>query len=261
MSNNNQNNTNNKQHGNDDKLRITIRDCASFVDDCEVFRHHKTSKEFCERYVNPIFRSTFKDFDGSFPSLLNTAQGPKMYIDLQFSKKNQVNSGAKYEALIERNSMAAKSGKDTFSKVQALNSRLNSSRIYDLTDEAKELLSDFNPGEKDPYKIKWKDKMVETSGQNNAGIISTSVNIITLDPIVMIRHYYGKFIKVNGQVTDRLAEYDIKVVRQIQNVYNPQPTVELLLEILCYDRANAERSIMASTGNMQFNSRPIYPAR
>ena len=252
--NNNQNQSNQKE-----KLRITIKDPASFVDEAEMFKRHMTSREFCEKIVNPIFKGTFKDFDGSYCSLINTNQGPKMFVDLHFSKSNQV-STAPYEALELRASNIKNNG-DTFSRVVALSSRLDTSRIYLLTEEAKELLSDFVPGEKDPKKIKWKDRMIETSGKNWRGVDSANVRIINLDPMVMIRRYYGKFIKINGQKTDRLAEYDLKIVKHIQNAYNPQAGVDLLLELSCYDRANAERSIIAGGGAPSFNTNPMYPAR
>lgn len=252
--NNNQNNNDKKA----EKLRITIKDCASFVDEAEMFKRHMTSREFCEKIVNPIFKGTFKDFDGSYCTLINTNQGPKMFVDLHFSKSNQV-SNAAYDALIPK-AVAVKNNGDTFSRVLALSSRLDVSRIYNLTDEAKELLSDFIPGEKDPKKIKWKERMVETSGQNWRGVNSANVRITNLDPLVMMRAYYGKYIKLNGKVTDRVAEYDLKVVKHIQNAYNPQSGVDLLLELSCYDRANAERSIVTLGGTPNFNNNPMYPA-
>lgn len=259
MGNNNQKyqNSNNQQQEHE-KLRIDIKDPASFVDEAEVFTRHMTSREFCERVVNPLFKGTFKDFDGSYCTLMNTTQGPKMFIDLHFSKSNQT-SNAPYEALIEKTQKIKNSG-DTFSRVQALSSKMNSSRIYDLTDEAKELLSDFNPGEKDPKKIKWKDKMTETSGTNTRGIMSANVKIVTFDPIVIVRKFYGRYIQLNGQKTDRAAEYNIEVVKQIQNMYTPNSGVELLLKLTCYDRNNAERSIIASGGMPQLTSNPMYPA-
>lgn len=257
MGNNNQNNSNNSNNSSE-KLRIRNNDCKSFVSDSEVFSMNRTSKWFCENVVNALFKNVFKDYDGSYCTLINTNQGPRVFVDLHFSKSNRV-SNAPYEALIEKSQKLKNSG-DTFSRVQSLNSKMNSSRIYELTQEAKDILSEFNPGEHDPKKIKWKDKMVETSGQNINGIVGANVKIITLDPIKMIKEVYGKYIKLSdGKLTDHIAEYSIEPVKQIQNMYTPGAGVELLLKLSCYDRGNVERSIMASGAVPQVTNNPMYP--
>lgn len=260
MGNNNQNQGNRQQQKRDDKYHISVKDPASFLDRAEKYECHMTSREFCETIVNPLFKGTFKDCNGSYCSLMNTSGGPKMFVDLHFSKSNSQVSNAPYECLIEK-SVALSNATDTFSRVQALNNKIKTSGIYDITKEARDILSDFNPGEKDPDKINWKQKIIETNDNSQRGIgTSAYVKIITFDPVLIVKNYFGKYIKVNGKVTDRIAEYNVEVVKQIQNVYNPHGGVDLLLKISCYDRKNAEKSIMASGSFPQYTLNPMYTA-
>lgn len=258
MGNNNQNQRGNNQQQQSDKLRITVNDNDDiFLNGVEKFERTMTSREFCETIVNPLFKCTFKDFDGSYCTLMNTTQGPKMFVDLHFSKSNQI-SNAGYDCLIEK-SVALKSNGDTFSRVMALSNKINSNRIYDMTREAKELLSEFNPGEKDPNKIKWKDKMVETNEQSVNGIGNTAVvKLITFDPVSIARCRLGNRLKINGK--DRYVEYTVDVIKHIQNVYNPNGGVELLLKVTAYDKENAQKSIMSSGLISQYGANPMYRA-
>lgn len=258
MANNNQkNNGNNQQQSTKkDPLRIYIEDPASFTDDTEKFTRYMTTKEFCERIVNPIFKGTFRDFDGSYCQLVNTDKGPKIFVDLNFSKSGQI-SNAKYFALVEKSTKTS-NGTDTFSKIQALNSKLNSTKIFDLTPEGEEILSEFVPGVKNIKDIKWAQRMVETSEKSFSGITSTNVKIAMLDPLPMLKKYYGTRIKLGNKVTDKQAIYDIRAIKPIQNGYSPNP--EILLELACYDRANSERAIMSLGGSPVYNTAPMYRA-
>lgn len=242
MGNNNQNNaTENKEN-----LRIEVKTPIPFNPELSVKTYK--SQTIADEIINPIFNSTFKDYKGC---MINVEATGKVTVDLFFVKGRV--SDAPYEALEQ---IGVKKGSDTLSRIQRVNQLSSRNKIYQLTENGKELLSEFMLNKNKKGEINWNQSYVEIEGITETGIRQATGKVLRLDLNIIIRKAFG-YRNSDGNKT----YFNVTPLRRLVP-YNPMPgaplTNDWLLRIECLD-ANATEDTLKMLGNGAFaNGIPMY---
>lgn len=243
MSNNNQNNAtvNNKK-----KLRISVTEKIPFEPELSVKTYK--SQIIADEIINPMFNATFKDYKGC---MINVNGIGKCTVDLYFVKGKV--SDAEYEAL---ENIGVKKGTDTLSRIQRVNQLSSRNKIYQLTDNAKELLYDFMINKNKKGEVNWNQSYVEIEGVTETGIRQATGKVIGLDLNLILREAYG-FRNEQGNTT----YFNVTPLRRLIP-FNQMPgaplTNDWLLRVECLD-ANATEDTLKMLGNGAIaNGIPMY---
>lgn len=252
MGNNNQKNTN--ENGKREKLRIEIKNPSNFKDEQELGIKTLKSQQIADKYVNPMFKPLFKDYKGC---MINIEEYPNGYrrvvVDLYFVKG--IVSDAPYEALVP---IASTKGTDTLSRIQHVSMMNNRNKIYQLTDEAKELLSDLCIIKNKNGEVLWDKTYTEIDSVTEIGVKQATGRVMRLDLNIILRKYYGYTSKDGSK-----QYFNVTPLRRLQNM-TPIPGSPInndwLLRIECLDEKATEESLKL-LGNTGFvNGIPMYQA-
>ena len=247
MGNNNQNNA--TENTNKDNLRIEVKTPIPFHPELSVKTYK--SQIIADEIINPIFNSTFKDYKGCMINVEGNGPMTRCTVDLFFVKGKV--SDAPYEALEQ---IGVKKGTDTLSRIQRVNQLSSRNKIYQLTDNAKELLSEFMINKNKKGEIDWNQSDVESEGVTETGMRQATGKVLRLDLNIIVRKAFG-YRNSTGSKT----YFNVTPLRRLVP-YNQMPGAPLsndwLLRIECLD-SNATEDTLKMLGNGAFaNGIPMY---
>lgn len=199
-------NQENKGKGNQKPVRITMQpqDFESVIDS-KVTTTAKLAKT-----VSTIMKTTFVDFEGCI--ILPDNSG-KLSVALYFKDK-QDDSTEKVKAL--QPVVGRRSNTSAYQRITNWNVRTRD-KIYDLSQTAKEILSEFIPKARNG-KINWSNIMCEQT-QYEYNMQTIYVQIFGLDINRLVKKIYGNKIK-KGEVIERY-EYNVTPLKPIVTGINP----------------------------------------
>lgn len=118
--------------------------------------------------------------------MINVEPTGRVSVDL-FFVKGLVSDG-KFEAI---ESIATKKGTDTLSRIQHVSQMSNRNKIYQLTAEAKEMLSELALNKNKNGEVNWNQSYVEIEGLTETGVRQATGKVLRLDLNLILRKYYG----------------------------------------------------------------------
>lgn len=256
MGNNNQNNNNynatTNKNGNsvkEEKLSITVTQPIEFEPELTI----KTfkSQQLADKIVNPIFKATFKDYKGC---IFNVEQNGKVTVDLFFVKNTT--SNAPFSALEE---IGAKStGSDTLSRIQRVNQMSSRNRVYQLTTEAQEMLSEISAVKDRNGKVNWKQMYVEIEGTTELGIRQATGKVLKLDLNLILRKGFGYRDKEGSKTF-----YNVTPLRKLVSPYmipGAPATNDYIFRVECLNENATEDTLRMLGNGAVSNGIPMYTA-
>lgn len=190
--------------------------------------------------VNSIFKPIFHDYVGCV--ILPNQFGQSLELSLFFKDKGVPTNGSVKNLV---NAVDANTrGASPMDRIRNMNIR-NSNKVYSLTDETKEALSEFifsRPGQN----INWNQLVYEVAEQSFNGH-QIYVKVCGLDLLKILRKVYGK--RNNGSYND----YSINIIKPLMQVSNMDSNY--LVSILQLDTKRVEElckkiGMMPAQGNI-----------
>lgn len=241
MGNNNQNNNQNNANCKE-RLRIDVKEPINFHDEEELGIKTYKSQQIADKFVNPMFKGLFNDYKGC---MINVEPGPigKVTVDLFFVKG--MVSNAPYSAL---EPIATKKGNDTLSRIQHVSMMNNKNKIYQLTDEAKELLSDLCLNKNKKGEVIWNNSYIEIEGVTDTGVRQATGKVLRLDLNIILRKCYGYYAKNKSK-----QFFNVTPIRRLipmNQMPGSMPSNDWLLRIECLNEKATEDTLnlLGNTG-------------
>lgn len=169
--------------------------------------------------ITTMLRAILSDYQGCIIVPDNSGQ---LRLFLYFKDHGYPIPEGKYKCL--RSALNMNKNASSFEKINFFNMR-NRMKTYDLTDDAKELLSEFIPT-KPGEKIKWDKLMIEKT-QQEIGSYSVMVELAGLDLNRVVRKLYG------ARENKARLDYSVSLVRPLTPVncsgqFNPANAIYLV---------------------------------
>lgn len=256
MANNNQNkttyNVTNNQNSKEENDKFSIS--VSVTDDFEPELSVKTykSQQLADKVINPFFKKAFKDYKGC---IFNVEPNGKVTVDLFFVKNIAPNSTAEWEAL---ENVGVKTGSDTLSRIQRVNQMSSRNRIYKLTKQADDSLTELSAVKDRNGKVNWNKYYVEIEGVSEMGVRQATGKVMKLDLNIILRKCFG-YTNKEGSKTF----FNVTPLRRLVPTYQmpgAPATNDWLFRVECLD-VNATEDTLRMLGNGAIvNGIPMYTA-
>jgi len=180
-----------------EKLKITVDPQIGFDG---TFKTKRTTTIELAKKFNSIFRPVFNDFEGS---IILPNQQNQLVLTLYFTDKGAATNGS-YKAITPL--MKAGRNSSIGDKLRSFNA-MNKMHSYDLTDETKEMLSDFIYV-RNNQKIKWDNYIIEQPDTTRYGQYNIIVGVINLDITRVLKRLYKN--ESEGRI-----DYEVKFLRPV----------------------------------------------
>lgn len=233
--------TNSKPFNEKEKYTITLEEPVDFPSQIET--QMMTTYDL-SKIVNKFFSNVIEDYEGCI--CLPDQMGGRINVELYFREK-PVTDGKSKTRTIQRVNQALNSGiggnraLNPQQMIQNISSIVSSnSKLYTLTDEAKEYLYDFIIRDhKIPFeKINWNQYYVEQHDQNY-NMQTVYVKVVGIDINAILKTIFGFRKKIEGTDKYTYFDYDISVIRPVGVAYSSNQNY--LITIQRFDQHEVEK--------------------
>lgn len=170
------------------KLKLTIPNRPRF--DSMIATAYTSSIEFCNDFINPIFRSTFVDYYGS---KIEVGINRMLIATLAFCEQNTAAEDGRVHA-IER-TITKETMQDVDTRIQLVNKSIGARQYqnqYKLTQDGKDILEDIIP-----YGAKKNDGSINWNAISGEGAITNTFNFVQQQqPIIQVQIDLNRLAKL-----------------------------------------------------------------
>lgn len=217
----NQNQNNNNQQQKREPLNLTIEP----VEFDGLLKTKFTTTVELAKTVNEMFRPVFSDYEGCL--ILPNQMGGFDTI-VYFCDK-----GIQDERLKALRPVVQQGNLNISQRINNLNRRYQN-KTYELTEDCKDIFSEFMVKERNSNKVRWNQLVVEKA-ENNYNSCTIHVQLNGIDIMKILKKIYGSTVKGNR------TDYSMKLERGIGVVNGAGLFANYLVSILQLDTKEVER--------------------
>lgn len=179
------------------------------------------------KVVNQLFRPVFTDYEGC---IIAPDQFGQLQAALYFKDKGHVRNQDEIKTLIPVTERVQ--GSSAMDRVMRMNLR-NSSKSYDVSNETKEILSEFIYT-RGNAKVNWGQHIVEQTERGYNGY-SIYVKVVGIDIVRLVRKLYG------GKIDGARIDYNVSIIKPIGMDMSGGMNQNYLINIQQLDSREVER--------------------
>lgn len=224
---NNNNNRGGNQNGQQQQKREPLRLNLEPLEFDGVMKSKLTTTIALAKTVNQIFRPVFTDYEGC---IIAPDQFGQLQAALYFKDKGHARNEDEVKTLIPVTERVQ--GTSPIDRITRMNLR-NSSKSYDVSNETKEILSEFIYT-RGNTKVNWGQHIVEQTERGYNGY-SIYVKVIGIDLVRLVRKIYG------GKIDGSRIDYNVSIIKPIGMDMTGGMSQNYLINIQQLDSREVER--------------------
>ncbi len=282
--------TNSNNKGSQEEINIKRIECVEKqeFDDASRVRFF-TKEELCESVVNPLFKTAFKDCNGSFVRVIQPPKGGAVYVELVLDfipGSDNGNGGVQAYTTIGSSESGSKTDKNSLgARFMAHNVKVSSKESFEITQDAIDMLTPFlhyfasglKPNIRSwmssPFTI---EKDQEVSRNTFTGevkhVIHEGITCIDLGKVLEMifgdRNEKGHKVKYSIQPSMIYTEYSILDSynqNMMNNLQPPTPQANYLFMVTQLDSSEIKNTckkvgMFNSSSNNKMNDYPVITA-